>query len=64
LRLAAGVGPVDCWLPTDGRTPSDTVGTPYTGPIAVAATATIKAIAYKSGLANGKVSTATYTIRD
>ncbi len=48
---------------TDGSTPSNTAGTLYTGPITVAGTTTVKAIAYASGLTNSTVSTATYTIR-
>ena len=47
---------------TDGSTPSDTAGTPYTGPITVNSTTTIKAVAYASGLANSTITTETYTI--
>lgn len=45
----------------DGSTP-DSTKTAYNGPIAVAATTTIKAIAIKSGMANSAVLSATYTI--
>ena len=45
----------------DGSTP-DATKTAYNGPIAVAATATIKAIAIKAGLTNSAVLSATYTI--
>jgi hypothetical protein len=46
----------------DGTTPSATVGTLYTGPVAINATATLKAIAYASGLTNSLVTTAKYTL--
>ena len=48
---------------TDGSTPSNTAGSPYTGPITVSSSTTIKAVAYASGLANSTVNTATYTIQ-
>ena len=47
---------------TDGSTPSETSGTMYSTPISVASTETLKAIAYKSGMLDSSVSSATYTI--
>jgi hypothetical protein len=47
---------------TDGSTPSDTAGTVYSGPVTVSATTSFKAIAYKTGMMNSTVATATYTI--
>lgn len=47
---------------TDGSTPSETAGTLYSGPITIATTTTLKAIAYKSGLTDSSVTSATYTI--
>src|SRR5258708_39521958 len=47
---------------TDGSTPSATTGTPYSGAITVSATATIKAIAYATGMADSAVATAAYNI--
>lgn len=47
---------------TDGSTPSATVGTVYSGPITLSATATLKAIAYRTGWTSSSVRTATYTI--
>jgi sugar lactone lactonase YvrE len=48
---------------TDGSTPSETLGTPYTVPIPISATTTIKAIGYIGGLGDSVVTNpATYTI--
>lgn len=46
----------------DGSTPTKS-STPYTGPITIAATTTMKAIAVETGLANSGVASATYTIQ-
>lgn len=47
---------------TDGSIPSETNGTLYTGAFTVSATATVKAIAYKSGMANSDIASSTITI--
>jgi hypothetical protein len=47
---------------TDGSVPSETAGTLYSGPVSVSSTATLKAIAYKSGLSDSNVVIGTYTI--
>jgi AraC-like DNA-binding protein len=47
---------------TDGSQPSETAGTIYTGPITVAGSMTIKAIAYESGWNDSSISSAAYTI--
>ncbi|MGA3008476.1 MAG: chitobiase/beta-hexosaminidase C-terminal domain-containing protein [Opitutaceae bacterium] len=47
---------------TDGSTPSETAGTLYSGPVSIASTTTLKAIAYESGMTDSSVATATYTI--
>lgn len=47
----------------DGATvPSAGVGTPYTAPVSVGATQTLMATAYKAGMADSAVASATYTI--
>ncbi len=48
---------------TDGSTPGETAGTVYSGPVYISATATLKAMAYKSGSSDSPVTTATYTIK-
>jgi hypothetical protein len=47
---------------TNGTTPTSTTGTVYSAPVGIAATATLKAIAYKSGMTDSSVTSATYTI--
>ncbi len=47
---------------TDGSTPSGTAGTLYAGPISVAATTTVKAIAYEAGWTNSGVTSGVYKI--
>ncbi len=47
---------------TDGSTPDSATGTIYTGPVSVATSQTLKAIAYQSGFADSSVSTAAYVI--
>ena len=42
---------------TDGSNPSETLGTLYTVAVPINATATLKAIAYKAGLADSAVAT-------
>jgi len=47
---------------TNGSTPTSSSGTVYSGSISVSSTTTLKAIAYKSGMTDSSVSTASYTI--
>jgi rhamnogalacturonyl hydrolase YesR len=47
---------------TNGSTPSETVGTLYSGPVSIGSTATLQAMAYESGLTDSVVTSATYTI--
>ncbi len=46
----------------DGSTPSDSVGTIYSGPVPIPNTLTLKAIAYKAGHINSAVRTAAYIV--
>ena len=45
----------------DGSTPSETAGTLYSGPVTVASTKTVNAIAYAPGLSTSPVASATFT---
>ena len=47
---------------TDGSQPTESVGTLYSGPIAIPSASTITAIAYESGFRDSTISSATYTI--
>ena len=47
---------------TDGSTPTSSVGTVYVSPVSVSSSLTLKAIAYKSGMTDSTVATASYTI--
>ena len=47
---------------TNGTTPSETNGTVYSAPISVPSSATLQAIAYKSGYTDSPIASATYTI--
>jgi hypothetical protein len=47
---------------TDGSTPSETAGKPYTGPVTIGNSTTLTAIAYKSGMMDSAVASAVYTI--
>jgi hypothetical protein len=47
---------------TDGSTPTATTGTVYSGPVRIATSATIRAIAIASGMTDSTVSSAAYTI--
>jgi hypothetical protein len=62
VTLATGTSGATIRYTLDGSTPSSTVGTIYSSPISIGATTTLKAIAYKSGLADSAVTTASYTI--
>jgi len=62
LRISSNTSGTAIRYTTDGSTPSDTVGTVYSGPLTVTATTTLKAIAYASGYTNTGVVTAAYHV--
>ena len=47
---------------TDGSTPTSSTGTLYSGPVPVTSTTTLKAIGFKTGMADSSVTSGTYTI--
>ena len=47
---------------TDGTLPTSTTGTVYTGPVSLSSTATLRAIAYKSGFADSHVASGYYIV--
>lgn len=47
---------------TNGVTPSSTNGTVYSGPVTISASATLKAVAYKTGMTDSSVTSGIYTI--
>ena len=47
---------------TNGTTPTSTIGTVYSSPVAISVTATLQAIAFETGMTNSPVSSAVYTI--
>ncbi len=49
---------------TDGSIPSETNGTIYSGPVSIAATTTLQAMAYAPGMFDSVVASATYTIQN
>jgi PA14 domain/Chitobiase/beta-hexosaminidase C-terminal domain/Divergent InlB B-repeat domain len=47
---------------TDGSAPTSSTGTLYSGPVLVSSTTTLRAIAFKTGMADSSVTSGTYTI--
>ena len=47
---------------TDGSTPTETIGTIYSAPVNIAASTTLKAVAYRSGWTTSSVTSGEYTI--
>ncbi len=63
VTVTSATGGANIRYTTDGvTTPSETVGTLYSGPVSISTTTTLKAIAYASGFTDSNVTTATYTI--
>jgi poly(beta-D-mannuronate) lyase len=47
---------------TDGSTPTPSTGTPYTGPVTISSSLTLKAIAFKTGMIDSTVTSGNYII--
>jgi hypothetical protein len=62
VQISSGTPGAAIRYTTDGSTPSETVGTLYSGPVTVSATTTLTAIAYASGYDDSPVVQAAYTI--
>ncbi len=62
VTITTGTSGASIRYTTDGSTPSSTAGTLYSGPVTIGATATLKAIAFKTNLNNSTVTSGTYTI--
>src|SRR5208337_5071342 len=62
VTLATATSGASINYTTDGTAPSETAGTLYTGPITVAKTTTIKAIAFGNNMPDSPISVGTFTI--
>jgi len=62
LSLVTSTAGAQIRYTTDGSVPTPTTGTLYGGPFMLSSTATVKAIAYASGLANSSVVSGVYTL--
>jgi len=62
ISITSTTGGASIRYTTDGSTPSETVGTLYSGPVNISSTTTLKAIAYESGMTDSNITSATYTI--
>jgi hypothetical protein len=62
VSLSSATAGATIFYTTDGTTPT-TASTPYTGPIAVSVTTTIRAIATGTGFTNSAVASGTFTIQ-
>jgi nucleoid-associated protein YgaU len=63
VKLSSSTDGAEIRYTTDGSVPTATTGTVYSGPIAVAATTTIRAMAAKTGMGDSPVVSATFTIK-
>ncbi len=62
VTITSATGGASIRYTTDGSTPSETAGTLYSGPVNIAKTTTLKAIAYAAGFTDSTVTSGTYTI--
>jgi hypothetical protein len=62
VTISSGTGGASIRYTTNGATPSENVGTVYSGPVSIGSTTTLQAIAYESGMTDSSVTSALYTI--
>ncbi len=62
VTISSETPDADIFYTLDGSDPTATSGTPYSEPVSVTKTLTIKAIAVKPGMRDSDISSATYTI--
>ncbi|HYC72511.1 MAG TPA: chondroitinase-B domain-containing protein [Opitutaceae bacterium] len=62
VTIASGTAGASIRYTLDGSMPTASSGTPYSGPVTISATATLKAVAYKAGMSDSPVTSADYTI--
>jgi hypothetical protein len=62
VTISSGTSGASIRYTLDGSTPTSTTGTVYSGAVTIASSATLKAIAYKSGNTDSTVTSGTYTI--
>ena len=62
MTISTTTGGATIRYTTDGSTPTETAGTVYSTPVSIGATATLKAIAYQTGMTDSSVTSGVYTI--
>jgi|GEM_PF-2316933 len=62
VTITSATGGASIRYTTDGSTPSETAGTLYSGPVSIGSTATLKAIAFESGMSDSTVTSGSYVI--
>lgn len=62
VTIASSTAGASIRYTSDGSTPTPTTGTPYTGPVIVNSSSTLRAIAFKTGMTDSTVTSASYII--
>ena len=62
VTMGCGTSGATIRYTTNGTTPSETVGTVYSSPVNIAASCTLQAIAYESGMSDSSITNGVYTI--
>ena len=63
VTISTSTGGASIRYTTNGTTPSSTVGTVYSSPVAISANTTLQAIAYETGYTNSSVASGNYYIQ-